>query len=100
MPTYCAMTQRKLKPGAYDDFRRAFVPEDEQAPPGWGPVYIVRNLDDEDEVVAFGFFDGTHDELRSSYDDLDYSGQQERIAPYVESVGVDAIFEVVEKLGD
>jgi hypothetical protein len=38
------MTQRKLKPGSFEDFRGAFVPGDEmEAPPGWKKFYAVSS---------------------------------------------------------
>lgn len=61
----CALTVRKLKPGSLEDFKKAFIPTD--APPGWTRFYTLRNVDDEDEVITFGFFDGTPEELRASH---------------------------------
>lgn len=95
---FCALTVRKLKPGAYEDFRKAWGAE-EGPPEGWTQAYHVRNVEDENEVIAFGFFDGTLDELRASQDEGDYAGYVERMAPFVESVGTDGIYEVVEQLG-
>lgn len=59
----CALTHRRLKPGAYERFRAAWQPE--TWPPGWARAYHVRNVDDEDEIISFGFFDGTLEELRA-----------------------------------
>jgi len=53
----CALTVRKLRPGTLEDFKKAFIPAD--APRGWTRFYALRNVDDEDEVITFGFFDGT-----------------------------------------
>jgi hypothetical protein len=61
----CALTVRKLTPGALEDFQKAFIPA--AAPPGWTRFYALRNVDDEDEVITFGFFDGTPEELRASH---------------------------------
>jgi heme-degrading monooxygenase HmoA len=93
----CALTVRKLKPGTFEDFRKAFMghANPDAAPAGWVRFNMIRGLDDPDEVVCFGFFDGTLEELRSAGRD-GYDKQQQDIAPYVESVGTDAIFEVVE----
>ncbi len=60
-----ALTVRKLKPGSQEDFRKTFTPSDEEFPPGWKRFYAIRNVDDENEVITFGFFDGSLDELRS-----------------------------------
>jgi hypothetical protein len=96
----CALTVRRLKPGTFDDFREAFLrgidPND--PPAGWVRFDMIRNAEDPDEVVCFGFFDGTVDELRrSSSEDVGRDEQQRAIAPYVESVGTDGLFEVVEE---
>jgi hypothetical protein len=56
---------------------------------------MVRGIEDPDEVVCFGFFDGTLEELRGGGQD-GYEDQMAAIAPYVESVGTNALFEVVE----
>jgi hypothetical protein len=92
----CAMTARKLKPGSYDDFRDAFMQESGSWPEAWVRFYAVRGVEDEDLVVTFGFYDGTLEELRASGQE-GYEEQQERIAPYVESVALDGIFEIVEE---
>jgi hypothetical protein len=92
----CALTARRLKPGAWDEFRRAWEPQ--ERPEQFVRVYHLRKLDDPDEVVSFGFFDGTIEELRDVQERLDYAGQRERIAPHVERVEVDGIYDVVEEL--
>jgi hypothetical protein len=93
----CALTIRKLKPGAFDEFRQAFMAGESEAPmPAGSQFFMVRNTNDPDEVICFGLFDGTLEELRSS--DL-YSGYDEQlnsIAPFVEAVGADGMYEVVE----
>jgi hypothetical protein len=48
-------------------------------------------------VVCFGFFDGTVDELRAAASNGPRDEQQQAIAPFVESVGADGLFEVVEE---
>jgi len=63
----CALTVRELKPGTIEQFKETFVPDDEmQAPPGWKHFYALQNVDDENEVITFGFFDGTLEELRAA----------------------------------
>jgi hypothetical protein len=92
----CALTIRNLKPGAYEDFRRAWEPE--TWPEGWVRAYHMRNIESENEVVSFGFFEGTIDELRRTQLEGGHAAQRERIAPFVESIGADGIFEVVEEV--
>jgi len=64
----CALTARRLKPTE-------------------GP----------DEAVCFGFFDGTVDELRRTAAEQGYAEQLEAIAPFVDSVGADGLYEIVEE---
>ena len=95
----CALTIRTLKPGTFDQFREAFMRHEdlENAPAGYVRFNMIRNRENPDEVVCFGFFDGTVDELRSAAAEQDYEGQLEAIAPFVESVGADGLYEVVEE---
>src|SRR5688572_20646672 len=55
----CAHTVRRLKPGTFDEFAERFGPEEADAPAGWVRFHMLRSLADENEVVTFGFFDGT-----------------------------------------
>ena len=94
----CALTTRRLKPGTFDDFRKAFmggeIPDD--PPEGWVRFNMIRNVEDPDEVICFGFFDGDAGALRAAAAEQGYDEQMEAIAPYVESVGVDGLYEIVE----
>jgi hypothetical protein len=95
-----ALTVRKLKPGTFDDFRKAWEPE--EWPPGFVRAYHVRSLEDEDTVVSFGLLDGSPDDLGQMRDDPNFrrveDERQRRMAEYVESTGVDGIFEVVDEV--
>jgi heme-degrading monooxygenase HmoA len=95
----CALTVRKLKPGAMEDFKAAFMPPgDMEAPPGWKRFYALRNAADENEIITFGFFDGSLEELRASQQDsAEYDERREASDEFVESVGADGVFEVVEE---
>ena len=94
----CALTVRTLKPGSFDQFREAFMrfEEADNPPAGMVRFNMIRNAQNPDEVVCFGFFDGTMDELRRVAAEQDYAAQLEAIAPFVESVGADGLYEVVE----
>ncbi|MDX6608340.1 MAG: hypothetical protein QOF85_265 [Solirubrobacterales bacterium] len=96
---YCALTVRKLKPGTMEQFKQVFIPDDESnAPAGWKRFYAVRNVADENEVITFGFFDGTLDELRAGQqDNSEYEQRRAAAEEFVESVGTDGLFEVVEE---
>jgi hypothetical protein len=92
----CALTVRRLKPGAFDDFKSAWETD---LPPGWKGSYTARNVEDENEVVSFGLFDGTLEDLRRSQEEFDYSSLRAQVDEYVESTGTDGIFEVVIETG-
>ncbi len=95
----CALTVRTLRPGTFEQFREAFMRnEDPDNPPaGWVRFNMIRNAENPDEVICFGFFDGTVDELRRSAAETRYAEQLEEIAPFVESVGADGLYEIVEE---
>ncbi len=94
----CALTVRKLKPDTFDRFREAFLGDfDPNEPPaGWVRFDMIRNVEDPDEVICFGFFDGTVEQLRRDADEQGRDRQQEAIAPFVESVGADGLYDIVE----
>lgn len=92
----CALTVRQLKPGTFDEFREKFMEGTEDMPEGWVRFNMVRNADNPDEVVTFGFFDGSVEDVRSAAAEQGYDEQLERIAPFVSGVGADALYEVVE----
>jgi hypothetical protein len=56
----------------------------------------IRNCGDPDEVTCFGLFDGTVEELRGTGAYSEYDEQLAAITPFVESVGADGMYEVVE----
>lgn len=93
----CALTVRKLKPGSLEDFRKAFTPSGDEAPPGWKRFYALQNVNDENEVITFGFFDGSLEELRASQAEGDYEDRRTQAEELVESVGADGIYEIVEE---
>src|SRR5688500_11267541 len=99
----CTLTARRLKPGSYDDFRAAWVGSDEEQPEiagKWNPVYMTRDVNDENVVVAFGFFNGSLDELRKAQRDFGYDDAVDRMSEHVEEVLLDGAYEVVEERRD
>jgi hypothetical protein len=90
----CAHTIRRLKPGTFDQFVEAFVPAGDDPPRGWVRFHALRSLADPDEVVTFGFFDGSVEELERSQDDSDFDERRAAIAPLVEAVITNGIYEV------
>lgn len=91
----CAHTVRKLKPGTFEQFAEAFRPDRDEAPAGWVRFHMLRGISDQDEVVTFGFFDGTMEELNQSQDDEGYKDRVEAVAPFVDSVVANGLYEIV-----
>jgi hypothetical protein len=97
----CTLTARRLKPGSYDDFRKAWGGGEDEMPEGaekWNPVYHCRDVSDENVVVSMGFFQGSLDDLRGAQKDYDYEETVSAMEPYVEEVLLDGAYEVVEEL--
>ncbi len=94
----CALTVRTLKPGTFDQFKDAFMSDmEDDPPPGFVRFDMLRNAENPDEVISFGFFDGTPEQLREVAANEGYAEQIERIAPFVDSVGADGLYEIVEE---
>jgi len=88
---------RRLKPGAFEQFRRAWDPED-SVPPGLQRAYHARNIRDEDEVISFGLFDLTKDDFHKWRGEAE---EQERarvgaISAFVENEHASGVYEVIE----
>ena len=93
----CFLSARRLRPGAYDDFRRAWEPE--RWPPEAIRAYHLRHKDDEDLIVSFGLYDGTLDDLeRIRGGHGDDEGRLDRLGEHVEDTLVEGVFEVVEEV--
>ena len=94
----CALTVRTLVPGTFDQFREAFMrpAESGEPPAGFVGFNMIRNVERPDEVVCFGFFDGSVEELHRNAEEQDYGEMLDEIAPFVASVEADGLFRVVE----
>lgn len=94
----CALTVRKLRPATFEEFRDAFMRYEhlDDPPPEFLRLFMVRNAEQPDEVICFGLFDGSAEELRRVAAEQGYAQQLEAIAPFVESVGADGLYEVLE----
>lgn len=96
MSKWVALTARKLKPGSYDDWRQAW--ETGETPAGV-TAYICRNVKDPDEIIAFGILEKSAEDLESIQPSRETEeGRVAAMAPYVESVGTDGIYEVIEEV--
>jgi len=90
-------TARRLKPGAWEQFRQAWEPGDAK-PPGFQRAYHARNIRDEDEVISFGLFDMTKDDYHRwrEADDAAESQRVDRISAFVQNEYVSGVFEVID----
>jgi heme-degrading monooxygenase HmoA len=90
-------TARRLKPGAWEQFRRAWDPGDDK-PPGFQRAYHAQNTRDEDEIISFGLFDMTMDDYhqwRREHDE-DELHRVDRISAFVENEPVSGVYEVID----
>jgi len=91
------LSARRLKQGAWEQFRRAWEPGDAM-PPGFQRAYHARNIRDEDEVVSFGLFDMSEDDYRSWRAEADAEETQrvDRLSAFVENEHVAGVYEVID----
>jgi heme-degrading monooxygenase HmoA len=92
---------RRLKPGAWDQFRSAWEPEGDK-PPGFQRAYHARNVRDEDEVISFGLFDMTMDDYHRwrGEADAEENTRVDRLSAFVENDHVSGVYEVIEELSE
>ena len=96
MAKWVALTARKLKPGTYDEWREAWGSVDG---PSGATAYICRNVNDPDEIVAFGMIEATREELMAMRPQGDAEEAREAaMAPHIESIGTDGIYEVIDEV--
>jgi heme-degrading monooxygenase HmoA len=95
------LSARRLKPGAWDQFRRAWDPGGDK-PPGFQRAYHARNIRDEDEIVSFGIFDMTEDEYRTWRAEADAAERHrvEDVSQFVENEPVAGVYEVIDVVED
>jgi heme-degrading monooxygenase HmoA len=95
------LSARRLKPGAWEQFRRAWDPGGDK-PPGFQRAFHARNIRDEDEVVSFGLFDMSEDEYRSWRGEADAQENKrvEDLSQFVENEPVAGVYEVIEVVED
>ena len=65
-------------------------------------AHHVRDLNDADTVVSFGFFDGDADDYRRLRSEVSASEvedeRQRRMAEYVDEILLDGVFEVIDEV--
>ncbi|MEA2361425.1 MAG: hypothetical protein QOD71_570 [Thermoleophilaceae bacterium] len=92
---------RRLKPGAWEQFRRAWDPGDAK-PPGFQRAYHARNIRDEDEIVSFGLFDMTEDDYRRwrAEADAEETHRVDQLSAFVQNEHVSGVYEVIDTVDE
>jgi hypothetical protein len=87
-------TARRLNAGHYDDFRKAWQPD--EWPAGFAGAYIMRDTADPDQIAVVGLFDVTDDDAARLQTDLEPSEQarHERMEPHIAETMVSGLFDV------
>jgi heme-degrading monooxygenase HmoA len=90
---------RRLKPGAWEQFRRAWDSEDAR-PPGFQRAYHARNVRDEDEIISFGLFDMTEEDYHRwrAEADAEETQRMDHLSAFVENDHVSGVYEVIDVL--
>ena len=96
----CLLTVRRLKPGAFEEFRKDWAPDK------WHKrmvrAYHLRTQDDPDEVVTFALFEGSAEELDAMRDELKWMAGEDRrlrrIAALEESVLASGAYDVIDEI--
>ncbi len=91
-------TARRLKPGAWDQFRRAW--EGDGPPPGLQRAYHARSLRDEDEIISFGIFDWSKDDYHRWHAESENAELKrvDQLSAFVENEYVSGTYEVVDAI--
>ena len=94
-------TARRLKPGAWEQFRRAWDSGDGR-PPGLQRAYHARNIRDEDELISFGLFDMTEEDYRRWRAGADAQENQrvDHMSAFVQNEYVSGVYEVIETVDE
>jgi heme-degrading monooxygenase HmoA len=94
-------TARRLKPGAWDQFRRAWEGDGER-PPGFQRAYHARNIRDEDEIISFGLFDMTMDDYHGWRGEVDARENKrvDQLSAFVTNEYVSGVYEVVDEVSE
>ena len=94
----CAHTVRRLKPGTYEEVKEKFGPDPSNRPEGWVAFTMLRSLANPDEVVTFGYFDGTLEELERNQSEQGYDEVRSATDPLVDAVIANGVYEIVTSL--
>ena len=99
----CALVVRRLKPGAYEHFRRAWEPDaPHHWPAGMTRTWIARSDDDPDVIATWSLFDLDAAAYEALRDDSEWMSAElrraERMGEYEMEIIASGYFEVVEEV--
>jgi hypothetical protein len=88
---------RRLKPGAWEQYRRAWDPGDSM-PPGFQRAYHARNIRDEDEIISFGLFEMTEDQYHQWRGEADAQEMRrvDQLSAFVHNEHVSGVYTVID----
>jgi hypothetical protein len=92
---------RRLKPGHWDEFRKAWAPTDEDMKglPDGAVIYHARSVKDEDEVISFGIFPGDKDSISEIRGEEEDARKRElAMDEHVHDIPLEGVYEVVEEI--
>jgi hypothetical protein len=94
------LSARRLRPGSFGDWLEAFLGVADEIPAddyrAVERVTVMRAADDEDLVVSFGLgARSAWDRIFATHPDR-FARQRELMAPYVEGMVLDAVYDVIE----
>jgi heme-degrading monooxygenase HmoA len=91
------LSARRLKPGSWDQFRRAWDPGDAM-PSGFQRAYHARNIRDEDEIISFGLFEMNEEDYHRwrGEAEADETRRVDQVSQFVENQLVDGVYEVID----
>jgi hypothetical protein len=96
----CALIVRRLKEGAYGDFREAWRPKEWW--PGMRRVWVARSDDDQDVVATWALLEGDAESIEAMRDDpewlADETRRMERVSAYEEELLFSGFFTIVEEI--
>ncbi len=95
------LSARRLKPDAWEQFRRAWDPGDAR-PPGFQRAYHARNIRDEDEIISFGLFEMSEADYRRWREEADPQENRrvDNMSAFVQNEHVAGVYEVIEVVDD
>jgi hypothetical protein len=98
-----AMVVRRLKPGAYEHFRRAWEPDSlGHWPAGMTKIWIARSEDDPDVIATWSLFELDEAGYEALRDDAEWMsaelGRVERMSEFETEILASGFFHVLEEI--